>query len=328
MGPVYQMSSYGDLLRLWVTPDFSQVIGLMSLLDQKNGDSSRLNAERWFAVNALEGGPTFLPSRMSSPWGYGVQSTLMYYLLLDPTAAPATDPRPGYPTAFYDAPQGRLVEHTDWTPTGNTFDFRLSWISINHQEADGNSFEFYRKGEWLTKTVANYDNNAVGLTTDYHNTVSIQNACPAGTPGNLGWWEGPAWALGSQWQLGEAAGDPTATVSTWSAYTYVYGDATNLYNRPSFWTPANAVQDVLHASRSILWLKPDTIVIYDRDTSQTAGLFKHFNLALISAGAPQVAAGSSQTVVTTTTPGGQHLYVTSVLPVGAATTVLPVGAGA
>jgi len=45
------------------------------------------------------------------------------------------------------------------------FDFRCSWISINHQQADANQFEFYRKGEWLTKGVANYDNNAVGLTT-------------------------------------------------------------------------------------------------------------------------------------------------------------------
>jgi hypothetical protein len=55
-------------------------------------------------------------------------------------------------------------------------------------------------------------------------------------------------------------------------------------------------------------LKPDHIVVYDRATSKTAGLFKRFNLALT---APPSLNGN---VVTTTTPGGQHLYLTSLLP--------------
>ena len=319
LGPVYQMASYGDILRLWMTPDFVQPFALLALLDQKNGDSSRLNAERWFAVNAVEGGAANLLTRIQNPWSYGVQDALLAFTLLDPTAAPATDPRPGYPTAFYDAPQGRLVEHTDWSAGGTMFDFRSSWISINHQQADANLFEFYRKGEWLTKSVANYDNNIVGLTTDYHNTLSLKNWCANGTPANLGWWEGPFWANGSQWQLGGAAGDPTTTVSVQTGYTYTFSDTTNLYNRPSQWTPANAALDVLHASRSILWLKPDHIVVYDRATSQTAGLFKRFNLALTAM--PTV----NGNVVTTTTPGGQHLYVSNLLPAGATITSYAVG---
>jgi len=308
MGPVYQMASYGDILRLWITSDFVQPFALLSLLDQKNGDSSRLNAERWFAVNAVEGGAANLLNRIQNPWSYGVQDALYAFLLLDPTAAPATDPRPGYPTAFYDAPQGRLVEHSDWTPNGVMFDFRSSWISINHQQADGNQFEFYRKGEWLTKGVANYDNNSNGLTTDYHNTLSLQNWCANGTPTNLGWWEGPFWANGSQWQLAESAGDPVVTTSVGTTYTYAFGDTTNLYNRPSFWTPANAALDILQASRSLLWLKPDHIVVYDRATSHTAGLFKRFSLAVTAA--PMV----NGSLITTTTPGGQHLYISALLP--------------
>jgi len=196
MGPVYQMASYGDILRLWMTPDFAQPFALLGLLDQKNGDTSRLNAERWFVTNVLEGGSASLLNRVASPWSYGVQDALLTFLILDPTAPAATDPRPNYPTAFYDAPQGRLVEHTDWTANATMFDFRCSWISINHQQADANQFEFYRKGEWLTKGVANYDNNIVGLTTDYHNTLSLKNWCQNGVPTSLGWWEGPFWANG------------------------------------------------------------------------------------------------------------------------------------
>jgi len=326
LGSVYQMASYGDVLRLWMTPDNMKPFSLLHVLDAENGDTSRDNDERWWIVNVPQGGAGALLNRIGDPWTWGVQDGLWPFLALDPTAAPATDPRPNYPTAFYDAPQGRLVEHTDWTPNGTMFATRCSWMSINHQQADANQFELYRKGEWLTKGVANYDNNIYGLTCDFHQTLSIQNWCqdgvsaqnPNGLPGTLGWWEGPFWAEGSQWQLGDSAGDPTAQVSVQTAYTYVFGDTTNLYNRPSYWSPANAAMDVLHASRSMIWLKPDRLVIYDRATSHTAGLFKRFNLALT---ATPVVNGNT---ITSTTPGGQNLYWTSLLPAGASVNFDPI----
>ena len=45
----------------------------------------------------------------------------------------------------------------------------------------------------------------------------------------------------------------------------------------------NKATDVQHASRSIVWLKPDYVIIYDRATTATAGRFKHFYLQLPSA---------------------------------------------
>jgi len=101
-------------------------------------------------------------------------------------------------------------------------------------------------------------------------------------------------------------------------YSYAFGDATPLYNRPDIWSPANAALDVLHASRSIIWLKPDHIVVYDRATSHTAGLFKQFNLTF-----PTLPTLNGN-VITTTTPGGQNLYVTSVLPAGATMTAMSI----
>jgi len=316
LGPVYEFASYGDILRMYATPDMVSVFGVLSLLDRQNNDLSRLNAERWFAINAVEGGAPSLLSRVQDPWTWGVQDSIFLFLLLDP-AATTTDPRTNYPTAFYDPGQGRLIDRTDWTPNATLFDFRCSWESINHQQADANQFEFYRKGEWLTKGVANYDNNDNGQSSDYHNTLTLQNWCTNGMPGNLSW-EVPFWTNGSRWPLGLNNGDPTTYASVQTNYSYAFGDTTQLYNRPDFWSPADAALDILHASRSIIWLKPDHIVVYDRATSHTAGPSKQFNLSF-----PTLPTQNGN-VITTTTPGGQHLYVTSVLPAGATFTPISI----
>ena len=316
LGLVYEFASYGDILRMYATPDMVSVFGVLSLLDRQNHDLSRLNAERWFAINAVEGGAPTLLSRVRNPWTWGVQDSLFLFLLLDPAAA-TTDPRPNYPTAFYDPGQGRLIDRTDWTPGATLFDFRCSWESINHQQGDANQFEFYRNGEWLTKGVANYDDNDNGQSSDYHNTLTLQNWCPNGTPSGLGW-ETAFWTNGSQWPLALNNGDPTACASVQTNYDYVFGDTTQLYNRPEIWIPADAALDILHASRSILWLKPDHIVVYDRAASHTAGLFKQFNLSFPTAPA------LDGNVITTTTPGGQQLCVTSLLPAGATFTPISI----
>jgi hypothetical protein len=41
LGPVFQYGSYGDLLRLWVTPDFMRSFALLALLDQESGKNHR-----------------------------------------------------------------------------------------------------------------------------------------------------------------------------------------------------------------------------------------------------------------------------------------------
>jgi hypothetical protein len=57
---------------------------------------------------------------------------------------------------------------------------------------------------------------------------------------------------------------------------------TKLYNHPDFWTPSQAAVDITRAQRSIFWLNNDYIVIYDRATSKSSGLFKRFNLSLVA----------------------------------------------
>jgi hypothetical protein len=308
MGKVFQYTSYGDLLRLWVTPDFMQSFALLAVLDEHTGSSNHLAAARWISVNATQGGSSALLSRITKPWSF--TESILYFMLLDPKAPTAADPRPTFPKMFFDAPAARIIAHSDWTPNAIIFDYRASWISINHQNGDGGQFELFRKGEWLTKEMSNYDNNAVGMTTMYHNTLSLQNACscPGGSPANLQWYESGMWKNGSQWLEGVNAGDPTTITSTGPDYVFASSDLTNLYNRPSRYSPGDSAVSITQATRAIIWLENDYIVVYDRATSRTGGLFKRFNLNFVTK--PVMNNG----VATETLPGGQKLYVQTLLP--------------
>jgi hypothetical protein len=99
-------------------------------------------------------------------------------------------------------------------------------------------------------------------------------------------------------------------------WVYAYGDATTLYNRPRHDADASAVE-ATHVSRSIAWLEPDRVVVYDRAATRSAGLFKRWNLTLLDE--PHVA---GRTAIATT-PRGQQVFVELLLPVGATMTAMP-----
>ncbi|MEA2598747.1 MAG: hypothetical protein QOF01_5216, partial [Thermomicrobiales bacterium] len=121
------------------------------------------------------------------------------------------------------------------------------------------------------------------------------------------------WEHGSQWLYGGADGDGRiVALSITPSYVYALGDATDLYN-----STYETSTDILHASRSIVWLAPDVIVVYDRATSKTDGRFKRFWLQLPAV--PEV--DGNRAVVTTAT--GQQLVVTTLLPANAAITPGP-----
>ncbi|HLH53045.1 MAG TPA: hypothetical protein VKY92_05455 [Verrucomicrobiae bacterium] len=317
MGPVYQMDSYGDLLRLWITPESMVPFSLQALLEQENGGTNHLSAARWFATAAVEGGTIALINRVANPWSYGVDQAILYFMLLDPAAAPAPDPRPAFPLAWQDIPLGRIIDRTAWKPNATQFDFLANWISINHQQAAAGQFELYRNGEWLTKEVSNYDDNFNGQSSMWHNTLALQNWCQTGDP-NLPFGE-QLFLNGSEYVLGESAGDPVTLTSSGPGYTYASADLTPLFNRPQIWQPQLALTDIQQATRNILWIKPDHIVVYDRAASAHTALFKRFNLNFITT--PSIAGN----LVTEITPGGQKLFVQTVLPATPTITYVPLG---
>ena len=314
MAPAYRLMGYGDTLRLYVTPDFSEVHSLLMLLDARTGVTNRLAKTRWLCMEEPQGGYDDLLNRVARPYGGGEinQNGVLYFLAIDPaTLARPPDPRPTLPTLFYDRQQGVFVGHSDWTTNSSMLHWRCSWLSIDHQNADAGMFQFFRKGEFLTKEYSGYDQNgSTGQSSWLHNTLALKNACAAGTPNNLSWYETACWTTGSQWMLDENAGDPFVRVSTGSRTVFAAADLTPLYNRPSPYSPENAAQDILQATRSLLWIKPDRLVVYDRAVSKTAGLFKRFNLCLPAAPAVTPFPGGGS-LLTGTLPSGQQLFIKS-----------------
>ena len=315
--PAYQLMGYGDMLRLYLTPEVSEAHSLLMLLDAQAGVTNRTAKTRWLAMEEPQGGYAGLLNRVSNPYGGGEinQHGILYFLSLDPaTLAPPVDPRSTLTPLIFDRPQGMFLAHSDWTTNASLLHWRCCWLSIDHQNGDGGMFQFYRKGEFLTKELSSYDQNAAtGQSSWLHNTLALQNTCPAGTPGNLSWYEAACWTTGSQWMMDESAADPVTLVSSGSNHVFTYGDLTSLYNRPSVFSPENAALDIQHASRSLLWLKPDHLVVYDRATSHTAGLFKRFNLCLPAA--PTMAArNDGGSFLAETMPSGQQLFINSLLP--------------
>jgi hypothetical protein len=319
MGPVYQAAGYGDALRAWVTVEQAQPFMSIGLYAQRTGNAAQLAKARWIAASAVEGGPSKLADHVAHIWGEAkVTQALLYFMLFDPAAPLPPDPRPSLPLTFFDRSIGRLITRTGWGPDASSFDYKCSYNTIGHQNGDCNLFELARKGEWLVKARLGYSNDQVSVVSDYANTLAVQNAVTSGAakPRDLQWFEETTWKRGGQFLLHQNAGDPRVVTSVGRGFAYAFGDATPLYNRPRSRPDASAV-DVTHVSRSIAWLQPDRVVVYDRAATKSAGLFKRWNLTLLDE--PHVAGQ----LATATTPRGQQIFVELLAPAGATMTAMP-----
>jgi hypothetical protein len=236
---------------------------------------------------------------------YSFFNAIMYFMLFDPKAAQPADPHKTEPLNFYAPGTGHILSRTGWDRNATWFNFSLGWTEIDHQQADGNSFDFYRKGEWLTKERVGYEL----FSSDYHNTVVIQNNKPDRYVKEE--YLGIAYDRGSQLILVSNGGKLLAH-SFGQGFTYGLGDSTGLYN-----SDYEDINDIAHASRSIVWLQPDYIVVYDRVTSKTEGRFKRFWLQT-----PTLVKVSGNRA-TMTTQKGQLLFNTTLLPRDAAVDAEP-----
>ena len=298
-GPRYLPAWYGDSQRYYLS-DWIGALGTLGVYDQVVSNPVRLNALRWLQANTPSGGASALIDRARGANTFA--ETIMYFLLFDPDAAPTVDPHPNVLLAFVATGLGRLLARTSWSTDATWFQYSLSWNQVDHQTANGNHFGFYRRGEWLTKERTGYADVAEGISSsEFENTLCLENNPP----------EHDDWRLdlgrrGSQWNI-VASGDPQLLAySLADRYIYALGDATPLYNS----TSENST-DIVHASRSIVWLKPDYILVYDRAQSKTAGRFKRFWLQLPE---PATVAGERASM---TTPTGQQLFITTLLPANA-----------
>jgi hypothetical protein len=292
-GQLWQPAFFGSTQVYWAI-DLMKSVGPLALAAGLRGDRATVDAMRWIETNVPPGGRAQLLERVSDTDQFF--DAIFYFLLFDPNASRPADPRPRLPLTHFAPGLNRLLARTCWCRDGRMFTHALAWNDIDHQRGDGNDFGFYRDGEWLTKQRTGYSSG--GSYTDYHNSLSIENSKPEHTDGD----RGEIWRRGDQWVL-DPSGDPRLVArSAGPGFAHVTGDATNLYN-----STYEQVTDVLHASRSIVWLKPDTVVVYDRAATRAEKRFKRFWLQLPVA--PTITGNRAEM-----TTRRQRLLVTSLLP--------------
>jgi len=131
----------------------------------------------------------------------------------------------------------------------------------------------------------------------------------------------PVASQGAQYDYRGADGFSTAPLfSSGSTYVHEYFDQTEEHNNKlRYHFPTS---DVLHASRSLVWLKPDIVVYYDRGISRSPGMFKRdsFNFT-----AMPVVTGQVAKVVDSVTKQGTFLTSLLPLPQDSAVTICAYG---
>jgi hypothetical protein len=125
---------------------------------------------------------------------------------------------------------------------------------------------------------------------------------------------------GGQWNNGGNNGDPSTTISANDNWSYAQSNAVNLYNHPEWWVASEAAMSITQASRSIVWLTPDTIVIYDRANSSATDKFKRQNFVLMNK--PTISGHTATVSATGITYASkkQELTIQSLLPTTATLT--------
>lgn len=313
-GEVYQPAWYGDG-EIYLGPDMIALLGSMGRYDELTGNTERLDAIRWIQTHTPPGGAEMLAAdRVAYANGLGSPvNAILYFMLFDPDAPPAADPHSDIPLFHFAPGIGRFFARTSWDEDAAWFTYGLGWVGIDHQNADGNTFAFYRNGEWLTKGLVGYggeygdddpSDDFYYPSSDQQNSLGLENDSPfSNVPTD---YRSQLYTRGSQWEY-VPAGDPTIlALSVAPGYAYALGDATNLYNSTD-----EGSTDIVEATRSIIWLAPDVIVVYDRAASKTDGRFKRFWLNLP---ADATVAGTTTTMAT---DSGQHLVIDTLLPAGA-----------
>jgi hypothetical protein len=299
LGPIHQPAWWGDGQHE-LAPDAVDLFAPIALYDRDRANHARADAIRWLQEELA---PGKLVERVARVEQY--RQAILYFLLYDPAAAPAHDPRPALATTFVAPGIGRVQARSDWGRDAAWLSFASGWNSVDHQHGDANSFDFYRKGEWLTKERTGYGQRA--SLSDWHNTLTIENDQPFHAKRDPNDYRAQLWQTGSQWLFGTATGDGRLLAHSEDPhYVYVAGDATPLYN-----STEEGISDVQLATRALLWLIPDTIVVLDHAVTKTDGRTKRFHLqlpALPTLDGPRA---------TMTTARGQRLQVTTLLPAAA-----------
>jgi hypothetical protein len=301
IGPFYTFASYGDseIFAPYGAPqqDPIRMLASIGIIAADRGDTELASQTRWIERNMPPGGAAHLALRTSSD--YATLWPILYFLLLDPQADGGKDPRPSMPPDYWSDGLNLGLSRTGWGAGDSYFSYQLIYPNLDHRHSDDNHFSLFRKGEWLTMETAGYSDAFV--TAPMHNNVSVQNDAPSGNDP----WVQSAAQTGSAYVYAADGDGQVLAHSATSEYFYALGDSTAQHN-----TSHTGSTGVTHLSRSIVWLKPDHVVTYDRVETKNPG----FKRVYLQTPLPPSINGSSARA---STKGGQRLFFTSLLPQGA-----------
>ena len=95
MGPTWEVASYGDLLRNYISLDSTDRFLAVGVLAQATGDAARAARCRWIMRDLTQGGAAQFSQRISNIWSdANISRCLLHFLLFDPALATPPDPRP------------------------------------------------------------------------------------------------------------------------------------------------------------------------------------------------------------------------------------------
>jgi hypothetical protein len=266
-------------------------MGPVGVLAGLTGDQVLRDRMRWLLTEPLPGGPANRDEHSRHDTSHAVLS----FMLHDPALPAPRDYRPELGLSFGAPAVGRYSARTGWGADARWLHYTCTWKSIDHQIDLCGSFMFWRKGDFITDPRNGYSDSGIIDAPDYHNAFAVEHRSPPGAD-----FEKIVWARGGQTRYNQ--GDPRTVMSDAAEALYLESDATNLHNRKEH------PREVTHASRALVWVKPDTIVLYDRATTSEGNRWKRFWLNFPSA--PRI----GKQLVEARSPTGQAIRLDVLLP--------------
>jgi hypothetical protein len=193
-----------------------------------------------------------------------------------------------FPLSFVTAGTGALYARSDWGTQAVWMSFAVGPIvTLGHEHLDRGHLTLQRGADYLLKDSGSY---GAYYTVPFHNTLGFGTGA---TPS-------------------QSSGDDGGTVAPpkyVEASEFVYGqeDMTKSYG-----------SSVSRAVRTVVYVRPDVIVVHDQAQTTSAGTTKQFNLNF---GASLAQSGS----VFSTVVGASKLFMRSLVPASPAPTIAPAG---
>lgn len=278
--------------------DFADSFIPLGISARLRGEQALYDQVRWIQRHTPPGGAEYLNKRASAERG-GVpfRQAILYFMLYDPNAKPAPDPRGKMVSHHLASGTGRLSVRDSWKSDAAWFNFNCGWDEIDHQHGDAGDFGLYLRGEWVTKERVGYSGRFERSIS--HNTLSVENARPSHYEDSR---RKGLWESGSQWSLAHTR-DPEFKSHVGEGYVAGRCSMGGMYN-----SAYEGVSDVVSVERDLVWLRPNTVVFYDQVETKRAAQFKRSWLHFPTL--PKLAGNRADL----TTPGGQAVRVTALLP--------------